>query len=126
MYESYLTIKTFHVATVILSLCIFSVRGTMMLVSKGNYRHKYWRLISAFNDSLLLVLGGYLSYINSVVWQIAWFQEKMLFLFLYIIFGTLAINRLRNRLSRQITLLLAFICAGHTLQLALYKTTWVL
>ena len=79
MYESYQTIKYFHVVTVILSLAMFAIRSLMMVSSKGNYKHRYWRLATAFNDSLLLVFGGYLSYINSVVWQLSWFQEKMAF-----------------------------------------------
>ena len=126
MLETYLTIKSFHIITVILSLTMFTVRGFMLVVDKGNYKHRYWRLATAFNDSLLLTLGGYLSYINSVLWQMGWFQEKMGFLLLYIVFGTLAINRLKNRNARLLCLLLAWICAFHMLQLALFKDTWIM
>ena len=124
MYESYTTIKAIHIVTVFISLGIFAIRGFMMLLAKGDYQHRIWRLTSAFNDSLLLVLGLYLSYLNSIVWQLGWFQEKMLFLVLYIVLGMLALKRLKNMTARRICLLAAFICAGHMLQLARYNTTW--
>lgn len=124
MYESYQTIKIFHVLVVSISLTMFIMRSGMMLLSIGNYKHRLWRLLTAFNDTVLLVLGAYLTYINSGIWHMPWFQEKMLFLLLYIILGTLALNRLQAKLMRRLCLIVALGCAIHMLQLAVTKNAF--
>ena len=125
MYEYYQTLKLLHVLTVVFSLGMFSVRSVLMLAGSENYKHRYWRMLTAFNDSILLVLGGFLVYLNSILWEIAWFQEKMLFLILYILFGTLGLNRLKHTIASRLALILAFLCAIHMLSLALGKAAWL-
>ena len=126
MYESYQTIKFLHVLAVSLSLSMFMIRSCMLLVSKGNYTHRFWRLITAFNDSLLLILGVFLTYINPGLWHMPWFQEKIIVLLLYIILGTLGLNRLQHLNTRKLCLMLAMLCAVWMLNLALYKSAYLL
>ena len=120
--EHYALLKTIHICLVILSLSLFSLRGLMMIANIPNYRHKYFRYLTATNDSILLIIGISLVYmLSDVITHVTWFWEKMLFLILYIVSGSMSISHLDNKTGQISMFLTALLCAAIMLTLALTK-----
>jgi len=121
--EYYGLLRIAHITLVTVSLSIFTLRGLLLISDNQSYRLKVFRYLTASIDSLLLIFGISMALmLSDVIAHATWFWEKMLFLLLYIVLGTLAINRLKQRRQQLIALVLSFLCAAQMLNLALNKT----
>ncbi len=108
----YLTIKTIHLSLISISVIIFIIRGIMMIKKNNYYRDKIFRYIPPTVDSLLLLSGIILMFITEQYpFSQSWITVKLTALLLYILFGTIALNRV-NHYKLQI---LGFIMASVTI-----------
>ena len=122
MYSFYLTMKTFHVALVMLSVAIFSIRGTMMLAGNQTYTNRWFRRLTPLIDSILMVLGIAMAFtLGEAIKYMPWFWEKMGLLLLYIGFGIAALNRAKNPKTKRICFILAVASAAGMFHAALTK-----
>ena len=88
MYSFYMTMKAYHVGLVTLSVTIFCLRGTLMLVGNQSYLNHWYRRLTPLIDSVLLILGVTMAVIlGKAVLTLPWFLEKMVLLVCYIGFG---------------------------------------
>lgn len=120
--DNYFILKNIHIALAMLSIGIFTLRGVLLLLNKSSYRHRIYRLSTPFIDSLLLTLGVALAVvIGSSIWSMHWFVIKLSLIFLYIISGTLALNRLKVRPQQIFALFMAWFCASGVFYSAITK-----
>lgn len=93
----YLTLKSIHISLVAVSLSIFLIRGILMLIRKGLYRHRIFRIIPPMVDTVLLGTGVALMMIlHQYPTNQPWLMVKLTALLVYILSGTVALNRVNN------------------------------
>jgi len=93
----YLTLKTVHIGLISLSAMIFICRGIMMTMKNECYRHKIFRTIPPLVDTFLLFSGITLMFITEQYPNThSWIAVKLTALVLYILFGTIALNRVNH------------------------------
>jgi uncharacterized membrane protein SirB2 len=127
MIEYYNHIKIAHQLFVFISLSVFIARSVLMLSGNYAYKHILFKKLTPINDSLLLTLGVMLIIVHPAnLMGLAWFQHKMIFLVIYVVFGTLAINHLEKYPLRVLLLFLALICASSMLYMAYTKSSIIL
>jgi uncharacterized membrane protein SirB2 len=92
--DFYPQIKSAHVALVVASGTLFSLRGAAVLAQKDWPLRKPWRVASVAIDTLLLGAGIALwSLLALQPLRDAWLGSKLLLLVVYIALGTLALKR---------------------------------
>lgn len=106
--ELYPQIKILHVFSVLLSGFIFCARGGLMLLDSGLSNHRWARMTSYVNDSVLLLAGVTLM-VQTQQYPVAqaWLSVKLGFLLLYIALGIFALRRGRTKSHRAVFLILA-------------------
>lgn len=91
---SYLALKNLHVATVVVSYCLFVVRGAWMLADSPMLAKRWVRIVPHVNDTVLLVAGIWLTtIIQQYPGTSAWLTAKVAGLIVYIVVGTVALRR---------------------------------
>lgn len=119
---SYLALKHLHMASVALSLGFFLLRGIGMLFDASWIAQRWARVSSQLVDTLLLGSAIALTItIGQYPFVDAWLTAKLLALVLYIVLGSLALKRAREKYLRAICLLLALLCASYIVSVAVYK-----
>lgn len=99
----YLQIKWLHVACVILSGSLFTVRGSMMLVGWRAANHVALRYLSYAIDTTLLAAALLLvSILHQYPFVQAWLTVKVLALVIYVVLGIYALRRGRTRHQRAV------------------------
>jgi uncharacterized membrane protein SirB2 len=87
---TYLLVKYVHLATVLLSWCLFFVRGVWMIAESPRLAARWVRVAPHVNDTVLLVAALYLaSFYGAQPWIVA----KVVALVAYILIGMVAIRR---------------------------------
>ena len=123
--NSYLIIKHLHVTFAVLSLCGFLLRGFWMMQESALLQARVTRILPHINDSLLLLTAVVLVVMSrQYPLVVGWVTIKIGLLLLYILFGTLALKRGRNKQSRSLFLLAAIIVVGMIFVVALTKPGW--
>ena len=106
----YLTLKTVHISLISISVIIFIATGLMMIMKNNFYRDKIFRYIPPTVDTLLLLSGIILMFITEqYLFLEPWITVKLLALLLYIIFGTIALNRVNNYKLQLLGFIMALI-----------------
>jgi uncharacterized membrane protein SirB2 len=101
MIEYYSQIKLTHIACVILSGCLFSLRGLLMLASSGTANHPALRWLSYVIDTALLTSALMLiAILHQYPLVQSWLTVKVLLLVVYIVLGVFALRRGRTRSGR--------------------------
>ncbi len=91
---SYLALKHVHVATVVVSYCLFVVRGAWMLADSPLLAKRWVRVVPHVNDTILLAAAIWLTtIIGQYPGTTAWLTAKVTGLIVYILLGTVAIRR---------------------------------
>ncbi len=91
---SYLALKHVHVATVVVSYCLFVVRGAWMLADSPLLAKRWVRVVPHVNDTILLAAAIWLTtIIGQYPGTNAWLTAKVTGLIVYILLGTVAIRR---------------------------------
>ncbi len=119
----YYWIKTLHISTVTFTIGFFTLRFVWMLNRSRLFNHRWVRLISQVNDSLLLIAGIALA-VMSRQYPIAapWLTAKLVALVIYIIFGMFAFKWARSRGNRVLFGLLALLTVGYIVAVALTRS----
>ena len=98
MIEVYLPIRLIHITTVILSGCLFALRGCFMLARSRWTNDARLRGLSYVIDTTLLTSAILLVLmLHQYPFVQAWLTVKVLMLVVYIALGTLALKRGRTR-----------------------------
>ena len=120
---SYYWIKVIHVSTVVFTAGFFALRFYWMLSFPHLLTRAWIRILSVSNDTLLLIAGITLAIkSHQYPFQASWLTAKLIALVLYIILGSLALKRAETRRARGICGILALICVGYIIAVALNRT----
>ncbi len=109
----YLALKSTHVGIVILSLSGFILRGIWMLYFPAMLQRRWVRVTPHIVDSLLLATGIALAVtleLNPA--DTPWFAVKLIAIVIYIVAGSVALRRGRNKAIRIAALIIALIAAA--------------
>jgi len=118
----YYWIKTLHVSTVIFTIGFFTLRFVWMLNRSRLFNHRWVRLISQTNDSLLLVAGIALVVMSQQYpFAAPWLTAKLVALLLYIMLGMFAFKWAGSRRNRIFFGISALIIAGYIVAVALTR-----
>ena len=97
----YPQIKLVHIACVILSGSLFTLRGGMMLAGSVRVYHPALKYLSYLIDTILLGAAVLLTLIlHQYPFVQSWLTAKVLLLVVYIVLGVFALRRGRTRGSR--------------------------
>jgi len=119
----YTTLKTTHIACVVLSIGGFSLRGLLMLVNSPLIWKRVVRTLPHIVDTLLLVTGLWMAVlINQYPGTSAWLTTKLLALLAYIGLGFVALRLGRTKTIRVAAFAGALLCFAYMVLVALYKT----
>ena len=119
----YYWIRLLHIGTVAFTIGFFSLRFYWMLYHPDRVRLRWVRLLSVTNDSLLLAAGISLAFLShQYPIQAPWLTAKVIALLLYILLGTIALKRGKNRKIRILSGALSLLCAGYIVSVAVYRT----
>ena len=109
----YIALKFIHIATVILSITGFAIRGVWMLRDSPWRRNKWVKVLPHVNDTLLLVAGIALAVrIQQYPFVHGWLTAKMLALIAYIVVGAVGLKygKTRNiRIAAWLSALVIFL-----------------
>jgi uncharacterized membrane protein SirB2 len=93
-----LTIKYIHISFVLMSYTLFFIRGVWMLRSSAILQQRWVKILPHMIDSALLLSAITLAIQLSISpFAAPWLMAKIVALFAYIIFGTIALKRGRTR-----------------------------
>lgn len=126
MLSTYGLIKQLHLVLVLLSVTGFVLRVAILNFSSRGAaysQHFAFKRLPHLNDSLLLCAGLYLAFsagftpINS-----PWLAAKLIALLGYIVFAAQVIKQKGSGYRQGISFIIALLCFGYMLKLALTKT----
>jgi len=90
----YLVLKYVHIGAVIVSYCLFFIRGIWMLTDSPLLARRWVRVVPHVNDTVLLIAAIWLTtVIQQYPGTSAWLTAKVAALIAYILIGTVAIRR---------------------------------
>jgi uncharacterized membrane protein SirB2 len=90
---SYALFKGIHLTTVAVTLALFLLRGTWMMLDSGRLNSRWVRVLPHVNDVLLLLSAIALTIIlNQYPFTQGWLTAKFFALILYIVLGTVALK----------------------------------
>lgn len=122
MAELYPFIKHIHLTSVSISILFFIVRGGAMLVDAAWLQRKLVRILPHIIDTLLLLSAILLMMIlQQYPLQQGWLTAKVIGLFCYIGFGTVALKRGKTKGVRIVALLLALASVAYIMSVAITR-----
>ena len=91
---SYALFKGIHLTTVAVTLALFLLRGTWMMLDSDHLNSRWVRVLPHINDVLLLLSAIVLTImLNQYPFTQGWLTAKFFALILYIVLGTVALKR---------------------------------
>ncbi len=121
----YLLLKHLHITAVTLSISIFVIRSVWMLMNSGLHQQRWIRRLSQNIDSILLASAIALTLvIHQYPFTHGWLTAKVTALLVYILAGTVALNRGKTRLIRNVSLAVAITSVGYILWVARSHNPW--
>ena len=119
MYE---TIKTIHILTVYISVCLFVYRGALVYAARRPIRGKLLKIAPHANDAVLLAMAISLAVMGSYSpLEHGWLALKIVLLVAYIVLGMLALKFWVGTAKGGLAMLLALIAFGYMIFLATNK-----
>ncbi len=116
----YLTVKHIHLALISISVIIFITRGLMMIIKNNYYRDKIFRYIPPTVDTLLVLSGIALMIITEQYpFSESWITVKLTALLLYILFGTIALNRVNHYKLQILGFIMALVTVYYIFSVAI-------
>ncbi len=95
---SYALFKGIHLTTVAVTLALFLLRGTWMMLDSGLLNSRWVRVLPHINDALLLLSAIVLTVmLNQYPFTQGWLTAKFFALILYIVLGTVALKPVRGK-----------------------------
>jgi uncharacterized membrane protein SirB2 len=115
----YALIKHLHLATIVVTLTLFLLRGVWMLMDSPRLQARWTRIVPHINDSLLLASGIALAALMQQYPLVhGWLTAKLFALIAYIVLGTLALKRGKTKARRVTAWIAALLVFGYMLAVA--------
>jgi uncharacterized membrane protein SirB2 len=111
-----------HLATVALSVGLFALRGSGVLLGMRWPMRPSVRRLSVFIDVWLLLAGGALWWLlQHHPVRNPWLGAKLVLLVVYIVLGSLALKRARGRGTKALCFLAALACVAFMASVATHR-----
>lgn len=89
----YSLLKQFHLATLVITLALFVLRGVWMMANSPRLQARWVRIVPHVNDTLLLASGiGLAVLLQQYPLVHGWLSAKFFALILYIVLGSVALK----------------------------------
>jgi len=125
--SGYVILKFIHVATVFISVIGFIIRGIWMIQASPILQERWVRIAPHINDTILLLSAIALVMVTSQYPGPAmWVNAKIAALLLYIILGTVALNRGKTKRIRLISGFLALLTYAYIVMVAFSKNAFII
>ncbi|MFA7555994.1 MAG: SirB2 family protein [Spongiibacteraceae bacterium] len=123
---TYPTIKLIHISTAVISIGLFTYRGSQKLRNHHYQANKWLRTLPHINDSILLACAIYLATLSHQ-YPIShpWLSAKIIGLLLYIGFGMMVMRFARNQLQRSAAFVLALLSFAYIVAVAISRDPFV-
>ena len=121
--ELYLTLRSIHIVCVIIAAGGFLLRGIWMLNRSPLLAHPLTRTLPHINDSLLLLAAiamAWIAHLNPL--EHNWLMAKLAGLIVYVLLGSIALRRGRNRKGRAAAFGGALCALGYIVAVALTRS----
>jgi uncharacterized membrane protein SirB2 len=113
-------LKPLHITLVTLSVSLFAARGLGVLAGQAWPMAGWARGLTPVIDSLLLLAGGTLWWLLQLnPTRDHWLLAKLVLLIVYIVLGTLALNRAPTRSAKALCFAMALAVVGFMVGIAL-------
>ena len=123
----YLSVKTLHVATVIVSYTLFSLRGVWMMRDSARLRQRWVRIVPHVVDTVLLASAITLAVmLRQYPLDAPWLTAKVTGLLAYIALGMVALKHGKSRGIRVSAWLAAHAVFFYIVAVAMTKKPWPL
>ena len=121
--SSYIIFKNIHIVTAFISIGGFFIRGILMMQSSSILHHRWVKIVPHINDTILLLSAVALVFITAQYpGPVTWINVKIIALVLYIVLGTIALNRGKTMQIRVITWCLALLTFAYIILVAFSKS----
>lgn len=115
----YSALKHLHTTTVVLSFCLFALRGVWMLVESPQLQRIWVRVVPHVIDAVLLASAiGLAVILHQYPFVHGWLTAKVLGLILYIILGSIALKRGSTKTIRATAWIAALAVFGYIVSVA--------
>lgn len=119
----YSGLKHLHLTTVVLTFCLFILRGVWMLIDSPRLQQRWVRIIPHVIDTVLLVSAiGLAVILRQYPLADGWLTAKVLGLILYIVLGSIALRYGTTKTVRIAAWLAALLVFGYIVSVALTRT----
>ncbi|HUX31658.1 MAG TPA: SirB2 family protein [Thiobacillus sp.] len=117
---TYSLIKNLHLATIVLTLALFVLRGAWMMADSPRLQARWVRIVPHVNDALLLTSGIALAVlIQQYPLVHGWLTAKFFALIAYILLGTIALKRGKTKAWRIAAWIAALLVFGYMVAVAI-------
>ena len=111
---AYLLLKQLHLTTIAITLTLFLLRGTWMVMGSSLLQARWVRIVPHLNDTLLLASGITLAVLMQQYPLVhGWLTAKLIALIVYIVLGTIALKRGKTRAQRIAAWFAALLVFGY-------------
>ena len=122
----YSVLKAIHMTCAFISISGFCVRGVWLLNGSSSLQHTWVKRLPHFVDSLLLFTAILMLFeLKLNPFLEPWLTAKIIFLFLYILFGLCAFRFSKTQTQKVVSLLAALLSVAYIVQTAFTKNPWV-
>ena len=119
MASHYLALRHAHICFAILSITLFAVRGSLMLVESSRLQSLALRILPHVIDTMLLMTALMLTtVIHQYPFTTGWLTMKVALLIVYIVLGSIAIRHGRTRRIRVVAFVAALLTVGFLVTVA--------
>ena len=121
----YTTVKAVHVASVIASYCLFSMRGYWMVRGSTLLQARWTKIVPHVVDTVLLASAITLAVLLRA-WPLdsPWLAAKIVGLVVYVVLGTIALKRGKTLRGRVAALIAAQAVFFYIVAVAVTKNPW--
>ena len=118
-------IKQIHIASALISLAGFVVRGIWMIRSSELLQRRWVRISPHIVDTILL-LSGIVMVVQLHIYstQPGWLSAKIIALLVYIVLGSIALKRGKTQAQRTIAWVASLSVFAYILWIAVYREIW--
>jgi len=111
---AYLLLKQLHLTTIAITLTLFLLRGTWMVMGSSLLQARWVRIVPHLNDTLLLASGITLAVLMQQYPLVhGWLTAKLIALIVYIVLGTIALKRGKSKAQRIAAWFAALLVFGY-------------
>ncbi|HMM47906.1 MAG TPA: SirB2 family protein [Thiobacillaceae bacterium] len=115
----YVVLKQIHLATVVITLSLFVLRGAWMIAASPLLRARWVRVVPHVNDTLLFASGlGLALLLRQYPLVHSWLTAKLVALLVYIALGAVAIKHGPTRRARIAAWIAALLVFGYIVAVA--------